>query len=507
MANYFELVKPKIPHLLSLVDKNAHSKTFGCFDRQFWRYKTRDYFNARLQEAVYTLALIHSNKYENNDYYKNQKIKNLAIAGIDFWANNQNKDGSQNEYYPNEKSLASTAFSAYCVCKAMQLLNCKNENAINSLEKTAEFLKNRKDHLILNHEFGSIAFLLELFKINCKEKYEKTALEKLKECISMQNKEGWFPEYGGADIGYLTFSLYYLNSIYENTKNECSLEAMKKAAHFFSYFVHPDYSIGGNYGNRESEFILPTAFEKLQKEIPLCKSISSAIRKGIQANTIISPLSFDDRFTADALYPFLESANNFKTIKPILPMNSKQFEKFFGESGLFAKKTKTHYVILNLKKNSVGKIFKRKKLVLNDCGYISNGKKLTTIGDSKAVLGKNKIQTIGAISFVREQFQTPITLIGTRAIGIIGFGEKIRKRVIKKLVIERKKANGCFERNICFKKNRIEITDSVHGTKSVFSFANNFSDIYTTSNGLWKKQEQNKTGIVIAEGKQAKIIV
>ena len=71
---YFDAVISQIPRLLSLLDKNPVSSTFGCFDREFWHYATTDCPSARKQEAVLTLALLYKMKYPKNPYFKSEKI-------------------------------------------------------------------------------------------------------------------------------------------------------------------------------------------------------------------------------------------------------------------------------------------------------------------------------------------------------------------------------------------------------------------------------------------------
>jgi len=55
-------VLKQVPRLLSLLDRNRFSKTYGSFDRQFWHYKTVDFSGGRYQEAALTLALLYKIK-------------------------------------------------------------------------------------------------------------------------------------------------------------------------------------------------------------------------------------------------------------------------------------------------------------------------------------------------------------------------------------------------------------------------------------------------------------
>ena len=42
----------QIPKILTLLDRNPHSPTYGCFDRNFWQYKIIDFPSGMAQEFV-----------------------------------------------------------------------------------------------------------------------------------------------------------------------------------------------------------------------------------------------------------------------------------------------------------------------------------------------------------------------------------------------------------------------------------------------------------------------
>ena len=42
-----------IPKILTLQDRNAHSPTYGCFDRNYWHYKIIDFPSGMAAEFVW----------------------------------------------------------------------------------------------------------------------------------------------------------------------------------------------------------------------------------------------------------------------------------------------------------------------------------------------------------------------------------------------------------------------------------------------------------------------
>ena len=58
-----------IQRVLGLQDRNPFSGTYGCFDREFWQYKTvKEFPSATYQSAMLSLAMVYLNDFEGNMY-------------------------------------------------------------------------------------------------------------------------------------------------------------------------------------------------------------------------------------------------------------------------------------------------------------------------------------------------------------------------------------------------------------------------------------------------------
>jgi hypothetical protein len=64
-----------IPKILTLQDRNAHSPTYGCFDRNFWHYKIIDFPSGMAAEFVWPLALAYTLPIENNPYFGSERSR------------------------------------------------------------------------------------------------------------------------------------------------------------------------------------------------------------------------------------------------------------------------------------------------------------------------------------------------------------------------------------------------------------------------------------------------
>jgi len=124
---FSKILLHQIPRILSQLDRDKDSLTYGSFDRSFWHFKIRDFSSAILQQPILILALLYKNNFKENIYYQNNLFKEWAIAGINFWCEIQLKNGGFNEYYPNEAGFPPTAFSLYAVTETCKILELKNQ--------------------------------------------------------------------------------------------------------------------------------------------------------------------------------------------------------------------------------------------------------------------------------------------------------------------------------------------------------------------------------------------
>jgi len=78
--NYLAGFEGKIAKLLTLLDRNPYSKTCGCFDRNFWHYKIKDFPSGMSQEFALALALVHELKDSANPFYKKETLASYGFS-------------------------------------------------------------------------------------------------------------------------------------------------------------------------------------------------------------------------------------------------------------------------------------------------------------------------------------------------------------------------------------------------------------------------------------------
>jgi hypothetical protein len=137
---------------------------------------------------------------------------------MEFLTKIQNYDGSFNYGW----SVDETAFPTYAVSEAYLLLHEEindsfKEKIIETLEKAGNWLLKSRDIDVTNQESVALIALYNLYQITGDERYRNGAENKIKMILKNQSPEGWFNEYGGGDIAYLTVTIDSLAKYYQKT--------------------------------------------------------------------------------------------------------------------------------------------------------------------------------------------------------------------------------------------------------------------------------------------------
>src|SRR3989344_4929582 len=235
----------QVPRLLSQLNRSPRSGTYGCFDRNYWLLHTSFIPNVRKQEALYTLALLYSHNFDGNIYYQDAQIMEWIRAVVIYTAKIQHREGSFDESFYNERSFVCTSFVLLAILQTFAILpEVRNEEIVRGAVK---FVRSDFETVAYNQTAGNILALLLAGE-------KEAALEKLDRFLSAQDSEGWWPEYGGPDFGYLSLTVDYLEQILEITKDERVKGATDKAREFLYNFLHPDFTSGVEYMSRNTEY-------------------------------------------------------------------------------------------------------------------------------------------------------------------------------------------------------------------------------------------------------------
>lgn len=305
----------QIPKLLTLLDRNPHSPTFGCFDRNFWQYKIIDFPSGMSQEFVWPLALVHSLDLPNNPYYQQESIRNWVEAGILYAAKSAHRDGSCDDYFPFERAGGAAAFSLLACIEAYRLLGLDNPAALAFFELRANWLAHHNESGQLTNHQALIVLCLELLgDLLQTQQWAAAREERLERVLAWQNPEGWFQEYEGCDPGYHSLTISCLARIYDLRSDPRVKVALTKAVRLAAEFVHPDGSYGGEYGSRNTYNFFPHGFERVGRWLPEALQVNDGFLTSL-ANDC-GPCYADDHIVGHHSWNYLLAWQDFVAARP-----------------------------------------------------------------------------------------------------------------------------------------------------------------------------------------------
>jgi hypothetical protein len=312
-----------------------------------------------------------------------------------------------------------------------------------------------------------------------------------------QSQEGWFIEYGGPDIGYLSLAIDYLSKYYIKTKDEQVREMLNKAVGFIKYFVQPNLVAGGEYSSRNTEYLIPHGFEICSKYNDDAVLIASIIRKSL-LNKNSFPNLYDDRYFTYVGYTCLQAFTDANTdidgkVESSIDNHfSRPFRKYYKESGLLVINDVKKHFITNVKKGGAFRLYdKTTDRAYSDSGILikSENKWFTSgwLSVTENNISQNTISVSGNLWKVPDKNITPVRNILFRlfqiSLGKSSFISLWIKERLRDMLITKTKPSGMrYNRTMYFKdysEELLRVKDSVNsGRKTVSSIASFAKDTH-----------------------------
>ncbi len=466
----------QIPKILTLLDRNAHSSTYGCFDRNFWHYKIIDFPSGMAQEFVWPLALAYTlepTDLEPNPYHRQPAIAEWVEAGILYAARAAHPDGSCDDYFPFEKAAGAAAFSLLACMESYRLLDLgRSANA----PAMREFFALRAGWLAGHFESGRlsnhaalIVLCLELAgRLLATNQWDTLKERRLTTLLSWQNEEGWFQEYEGADPGYHTLTIALLAQLYDLTSRPEIYAALEKAIHFASEFVHSDGSSGGEYTSRNTYNFFPHGFEIAGKWFPKALEINSRFLAGLENG--LAPCYADDHIIGHHTWSYLLAHRHFIAERPaVCPRPDGRVH--FKNAGIVIDRRDGTELYLALNKGGVFKFFRDGKLVASDTQVslqVQEKKTRTAVahlvGNYAVESSDSGVTLSGKMGWAKNKGMTTFNLMVLRLIMFCGGRlqpDLVRKLLQKLLITGKSEAPFAFRRQIRWEGGKLRVIDEV----------------------------------------------
>jgi hypothetical protein len=368
---YLRAALPHIPRLLGAIDRNPFRPTYGCFDRQFWHYRTADFPSEMHQEGVWPLALVYTHPFPGNRWHGQPRVRELAIAALCFNARRGRRDGSCDDYYPFERALGAAVFSLVAAGEAYELLGMDDGLLRAWFDRRARWVAANDESGRLANHHALAALGLELAaRITGRGAHRTAAESRARRVLEWQSEEGWFEEYGGADPGYQTVTIDCLSRYRRLTGAGWLDQPLRRAVDFARWFLHPDDSFGGEYGSRGTHHFYPCGMELLAAADANAADLSDAFQRALAAGR--HAWFDDDRLFAHRLGNLLQAWLEWSPIRPSSSAAhcARSATRYFPAARLLVRRTSATCTVISAARGGVFKHFTAEQPAITDAGLI-----------------------------------------------------------------------------------------------------------------------------------------
>jgi len=260
IINLQSIANTTLPRILTQICRDPDSSEYGSCDRNWWHYKIRDFSSIILQQTGYTLFCAS----KLPEYKKQQHaLRELAKASCIFWNEQAVKFRAFEEYYPWEEGYPPVAFSTLAVCKLVFENVVSLESVLLGIKKATKQLMRRFEAKASNQQLAGTAALCWVKRI-APELVDNNTFETIvSKILDSQAIEGWFPEYGGPDLGYLSVSIDCLWDAFDATADSRFKKSAKRALKFIDVFSDLPSPGLGMHNARNTDYIVPYGIARL----------------------------------------------------------------------------------------------------------------------------------------------------------------------------------------------------------------------------------------------------
>ncbi len=250
-----ELGQRWLPRMLTLVCRDPGSAFHGCFDRDWWHYRIRDFPSIILQQGGGALAA--AAQLPCNAAHR-EFLLNTARATAVFWCHRATRRGAFEEYYPWEQGYPPLAFSTLAVVHlaSRQIVDPAAIQA--GAEIATRQLVSRFEGQAANQQVAGLAALAWCGRVFPGLVPEREFQQLRDRTLALQHSEGWYEEYGGPDLGYLSVTVDCLWDLFDATQDERYLASIERALEFTRLLIAPLGRVSiGMHNARNTDYLVP----------------------------------------------------------------------------------------------------------------------------------------------------------------------------------------------------------------------------------------------------------
>jgi hypothetical protein len=242
------------PRILTQLCRDATSPLYGCADRNWWHYKIRDFPSIILQQGGYATHLAGQHPGWNADA---EALDAIAAASARFWNERAKKHYAFEEYYPWEQGYPPLAFSTLAMAKLAAAGVVPVADVRAGLLVAARQLRTRLEEKAGNQQVAGLAALAWIDKVLPGDADPAAFARQKARTLALQHEEGWYWEYDGPDLGYLSVTIDCLWDLYDATGDEDFRASIVRALSFTADFLAASPGGAGQHNSRNTDYLVP----------------------------------------------------------------------------------------------------------------------------------------------------------------------------------------------------------------------------------------------------------
>ena len=461
-------------------DRDPSSPTWGCFDRRYWAWKLVDFPEATFQRHVYPLSMLVQDP--SSRFHNRADVLESIKAGLRFAVKIQHRNGSFDQAFPFEQSWGATAFLLQPLLAALECvrpaIGRDADGIAERLSASAAFLRHAGERhgRITNHLAGGAHSLYAAGRVLGDGASTSAARALVADIVASQSREGWFPEYGGADPGYQTLCLHYLAEIDLVDRTPELTIAIERALEFLQWFVHPDGTLGGLYGSRRTRIAYPGGFVLLSQRFPGAAAIAHSLLAAAADERSITVQTVDVGNLAPLLSSVVRALSSLSmsldcsSPQPELPRARNSAAVDFPGAGLHVRSTTRYYAVVGSRNGGTLTVFDRASghCLHDDGGYVgelADGRQVTSQVTAQHEVNVDSTSVTVDAAFAEMSHPVPaptrfvlLRLLNLTAMRSLAIGNAIKRLLVARLIAPQAAISLRVRRRFVF-GDRVSIQD------------------------------------------------
>ncbi len=405
-----------------------------------------------------------------------EALKKVAAAACRFWNLRATRRGAFEEYYPWEQGYPPLAFSTLAAIKLAA------EGAIAPAEVHAGAavasgqLQDRFESQAANQQIAGLAALAWVRKL-WPELVSDAQFESIvNRSLALQHAEGWFEEYGGPDLGYLSVTIDCLWDLFDATGDKRFVDSLYRAVEYIGLLSSA--TAGGSIGmhnSRNTDYLVPYGLVRAAAERPGHVGLIQRLFSNAD-NPAHFFAAVDDRYVGhyvgQSLFRAVRLLERLPLASPVAVKEPAAIERLLQSGHFLSVKPGGENLLVTLRKGGVvsgragGNSFCDFGWIVEDAGqFISHW----WSSDWQYGREKNRLWVEGPLFEHQEVATTPGHHLALRLFSFL-FGRRLIAGLKTKLIFEKRQSAIRFRRIVDSNAGAVRIADTFTNVSAAAKF-------------------------------------